>query len=107
MGVESARHKSRCVSAPSCLDLISVGASTLDSLTVEDVTPLPPADPRYYAVRFKLPTFPRTVHIKHANPLARMGVTVYGMAQFTSYGYTGGFGKQSGTYIMLFCFCSV
>lgn len=61
------------------------------------MTPLPPADPRYYVVRFQLPTFPRTVTIKHANPLARMGVTVYGMAQFTSYGYTAGFDKQSGT----------
>lgn len=61
------------------------------------MTPLPPTDPRYYAVRFILPTFPRTVTVSHANPMARLGVMAYGLAQFTSYGYTAGFDKQSGT----------
>ena len=30
-----------------------------------------------------------------------MGITVYGFAQFTSYGYTGGFDKQNGTTLMI------
>lgn len=61
------------------------------------MTPLPPTDPRYYAVRFTLPTFPRAVTIKHANPMARLGVMAYGLAQFASFAYTAGFDKQSGT----------
>lgn len=95
-GVESEHHKPSWVFIVHA-DRISVGTSTLDSLSDVDVTPLPPTDPRYYAVRFILPTFPRTVTVSHANPMARLGVMAYGLAQFTSYGYTAGFDKQSGT----------
>ena len=79
----------------------SFSLKTLLNSDTPDLYSIPPGWPQYYIARLQFPTATTSYSITHRNPLARLGIVLYGFAAFTSFGATGAFNKQSGKQVKL------
>ena len=79
----------------------SFSLKTLLNSDTPDLYSIPPGRPQYYIARLQFPTATTSYSITHRNPLARLGIVLYGFAAFTSFGATGAFNKQSGKQVKL------